>query len=115
VCRVAVDRIAARRLADEIPALRSPRARDRVRLLVIAAACAPWIAPGVSHWWVLLHERLMFLHEIPQRVLQDSMLEIMAARAGSGGRKAVRPPSRRKPSAVTFPTEGDDRAIRKHT
>jgi len=51
---VAVDRIAARRLADEIPALRSPRARDRIRLLAIAAACAPWVAPGVSHWWVLL-------------------------------------------------------------
>ena len=43
-----------------------------------------------------------------QRALQDSLAEAMAARPDGGGRKPVRPPSRRKPSGVVFPTEGDD-------
>jgi hypothetical protein len=44
---------------------------------------------------------------VEPRALQDPPREIMAARPIGGGRKPVRPPSRRKPSAVTFPTEGD--------
>jgi hypothetical protein len=59
---VAVDRLAARRMANELAELRSPRARDRVRLLAIAAACAPRIAPGVKHWWVVLHEDAVRAH-----------------------------------------------------
>jgi hypothetical protein len=37
----------------------------------------------------------------------DLRREIMAAPPRGGGRKPVRPPSRRKPSGVAFPTEGD--------
>jgi hypothetical protein len=52
-----VDRIAARRMAEEVPALRSPRAQDRVRLLAIATACAPKIAADATRWWVVIEER----------------------------------------------------------
>jgi hypothetical protein len=102
---VAVDRIAARQMAEQIPGLRSPHAQDRVRLLAVAAAISPAIAPGVSHWWVLLHEHLMLTPTIVPLATQDPQQEIMA---GRGGKKPVRPPSRRKPSGVAFPTEPDD-------